>query len=139
MPNFIDSVKLYTDGGCRGNPGPGAIGYIILDENNNELESHSECVGETTNNRAEYLALIKGLDCVAGHTRGTVYCFLDSQLVIHQMTGFWRLKKVELRSLFQEVKNKERAFNDVRYQHLRNTNPKIKRVDRLVKQALEGR
>ena len=73
-----DKVKLCTDGGCRGNPGPGDIGYIILDENNNELESHAECVGETTNNRAEYLALIKGFDCAARHTRGTVYCFLDS-------------------------------------------------------------
>ena len=84
MPGYIDNVKLYTDGGCRGNPGPGAIAFRILDENNNELERGSECIGHTTNNRAEYHALIKGLECAAKHTRGIVRCYLDSELVIKQ-------------------------------------------------------
>ena len=68
-----DRIKLFTDGGCRGNPGPGAIGFIITDENNNVLDEFAECIGEATNNRAEYSALIRGLDCAARHTRGTVY------------------------------------------------------------------
>ena len=55
-------VKLFTDGGSRGNPGPGAIGLLILDEQNKEIDSYKECIGHTTNNRAEYQALIKGLD-----------------------------------------------------------------------------
>lgn len=134
-----DRVKLFTDGGCRGNPGPGAIGYIILDENNNELESHAECVGRTTNNRAEYLALIKGLDCAARHTRGTVYCFLDSELVINQISGVWRLKNDELRRLFFNVEEKKQAFREVTFTHVRRTNQQIKKVDRLLNRALEGR
>jgi ribonuclease HI len=138
MAKYIDKVKLFTDGACRGNPGPGAIGFIIIDENNNELESFAECIGETTNNRAEYLAVIKGLDCAAKHTRGTVYCFLDSELVINQMSGKWRLKDDELRRLFFDVKGKNQAFKEVIFTHVRRTNQQIKKVDRLLKQALEG-
>ena len=62
---FIDEVRVYTDGGCRGNPGAGAIGIVLLDGSNNELHTHAECIGETTNNRAEYMALIKGLKLCA--------------------------------------------------------------------------
>lgn len=139
MPRYIDKVKLYTDGGCRGNPGPGAIAYRILDENDNELECGSECIGHTTNNRAEYHALIKGLDCSAKHTRGAVNCYLDSELVIKQVTGPYRLKNDELRALYYKVKEKESPFDRVTYQHLKRTNPFIKQVDALVDQALEGR
>ena len=138
MPNYIDKVKLYTDGGCRGNPGPGAIAFRILDENNSELESYCECIGETTNNRAEYHALIKGLECSAKHTRGIVNCFLDSELVIKQVTGLFRLKNDVLRTLFYNVKQKESPFEKVTYQHLKRTNPLIKKVDTLVDKALEG-
>lgn len=133
-----DRVKLFTDGACRGNPGPGAIGFIITDENNNELESDAICVGRTTNNRAEYLALIKGLDCAARHTRGAVYCFLDSELVINQMSGVWRLKNDELRRLFFNVEEKKQAFREVTFTHVRRTNQQIRRVDRLLNRALEG-
>ena len=87
---------------------------------------------------AEYLALIKGLDCAARYTTGTVYCFLDSKLVINQRRKIWRTKKDELRPLLHQVLNNERLFNEVIYQHLPNTHPMIKKVDALVKQALEG-
>lgn len=139
MPAFIDRVKLYVDGGCRGNPGPGALGIVILDENNNELSSHAECIGQTTNNRAEYKALIKGLDLCARYTRRRVTCFSDSQLVINQMTGIWRLKNEELRSLFHRVKDLERAFDAVVYQHVNRTNQYIRKCDSFLKNALEGR
>lgn len=138
MPEFVRVVKLFTDGGSRGNPGPGAIGLLILDEGNNEVDSYRECIGHTTNNRAEYHALIKGLDLAAKHTRDKVYCFLDSELVVKQMTGAWRLKDNELRVLFHKAKEKERAFREVTYTHVKRTNPTIKKVDRLVNQALDG-
>ena len=139
MPRYINKVKLFTDGGCRGNPGPGAIGFIITDENNNELDSFAECIGDSTSNRAEYIALIKGLDYAAKHTRGTVYCFMDSELVINQMSGKWRLKNDELRALFFKVEEKKQAFKEVIFTHMERTNQQIKKVDRLLKQALEGR
>lgn len=137
MPR-IERVKLFTDGACRGNPGPGAIGFRILDENNNVLEEFAECIGRTTNNKAEYLALIKGLDCAARHTRGTVYCFLDSELVINQISGVWRLRNDELRRLFFNVEEKKRAFREVTFTHVRRNNQQIKKVDRLLNRALEG-
>ena len=122
MPKFIDEVKLFTDGGCRGNPGPGAIGVIILDGDNTELHAHAECIGNTTNNRAEYHALIKGLRLCAKHTRGRVTCYLDSELVVRQMNGVYRLKKEELLALFQKVK-----VAAVRTSHVRG---KVKRMGR---------
>jgi len=136
---FVDRVKLFTDGGCRGNPGPGAISILIMDANNTELCTHSECVGQTTNNRAEYRALIKGLDLCAKYTRRHVTCYSDSQLLINQITGVWRLKDDELRSLFYKVKDLERVFDEVVYQYVSRTNQYLKKVDRLLNNAFERR
>jgi ribonuclease HI len=139
VAKYIDKVKLFTDGGCKGNPGPGAIGLIIQDADGNELRRYKEVIGAATNNRAEYRALIKGLDLCAKYTRGKVVCYSDSQLLINQMDGTWRLKDDTLRELFHEVKNKERPFDEVVYQQVRRTNQTIKKVDRLVNDAFEGR
>lgn len=138
MP-FIDTVNLYIDGGCRGNPGPGAIGIVIKSPDNRLLYEHSEVIGQTTNNRAEYKALVKGLDLCARYTRRKVCCFSDSQVVINQMNGIWRLKNDDLRSLFHEVKDNERPFREVVYQRVARTNPGIKRADALLNNAHEGR
>jgi len=140
MPTtFITLINVYTDGACSGNPGPGAIGIVLLDENNRELETYMECVGHTTNNRAEYLALIKGLDLAAKHCRRTAYCFLDSEIVVKQLNSVYRLRNDELRKLFHLVKDKERAFEKVTYNHVRRSNQHIRRADQLTRQALSGR
>lgn len=139
MAPFIEEVKLFSDGGCRGNPGPGAIGLLIMGRADQELDKRAECIGNTTNNRAEYNALIRGLDLCAKHTRGHVVCFMDSQLVVNQMTGTWRLKNEELRSLYYEVRKRELAFKGVTYQYVERTNPYMKKVDRLLNEAFEGR
>ena len=138
MAKLLDTVKVFTDGGSRGNPGPGAIGVLILDSQNNEIKSFKECIGYTTNNRAEYRALIKGLDLAVLYTRNTVNCYSDSELLVKQMEGAWRLKNDELRSLFQEAKNRERPFKKVSYTHLRRTNPAMRKADKLVNEALDG-
>ena len=139
MTSFIGEIKLFSDGGCRGNPGPGAIGVLVFNEANQELDRYSECIGQTTNNRAEYRALIKGLDLCAQYTRGRVCCFTDSQLIAKQMNGTYRLKSDELRSLFYEVKKREQVFQEVIYQHIERTNPYIRMADRLLNEAFEGR
>lgn len=136
---MLSVIKLFTDGGSRGNPGPGAIGLLLLDEQNREIDSFKECIGHTTNNRAEYQALIKGLDLAAKHTRDRVLCFSDSELVIKQMSGIWRLKNDELRALYHKAKDKERPFKEVTYTHVRRTDPNIKKADRLVNDALDGK
>lgn len=139
MTGFIEEVKLFSDGGCRRNPGPGAIGVLILDEANQELYRHAECIGQTTNNRAEYIALIKGLDLCARYTRRRICCFTDSQLIVKHMDGTYRLKNDELRSLFHEVKKHEQVFQEVIYQHVERTNPYMRQADRLLNEAFEGR
>ena len=136
---YINEVRLYTDGGCRGNPGPGAIGIILLDSQNNELQVHAEVIGNCTNNRAEYRALLKGLFFAAKYTRRKVSCFLDSELVVNHMNGTYRLKDDPLRELFFEVKRAEQAFDEVIYQHVPRINSYIKKADRLLNEAFEGR
>ena len=109
MP-YVETVHLFIDGGCRANPGPGAIGVVIKSADSHLLYEHSEVIGNTTNNRAEYKALIKGLDLCAKFRRKKICCFSDSQLVVNQMNGMWRLKNDDLCIPFHEVKNRERVF-----------------------------
>ncbi len=133
-----NEVKLVTDGGCRGNPGPGAIGFILFDLNGKEITRGSKIVGDTTNNRVEYLALIEGLACAAEHTSGTVHCFLDSQLVVKQVKDEWKIKDEELKRLYFKVLENESVFVKVTYTHLRRTHPDIEAVDRIVNETLDG-
>jgi ribonuclease HI len=137
---YFEHINLFTDGGCKGNPGPGSIGVVICDGNNNLLYEYSECIGHCTNNQAEYRALIKGLDLCALYTRKRITVFSDSELMIKHMNGLYRLKNIELRSLFQEVKDRERVFENLVYQHVkRDANQRIKRADELLNQAHAGR
>ena len=135
---FIDLVKVYTDGACRGNPGSGAIGVLILDCEGNALDQHKECIGDCTNNIAEYAALSKGLDLAVKYTRKKVEVYSDSKLVTHQMRGEWRIKQPHLKTLFNEVKRKEAQFENVNYNHLPRTNEFIKQADQMANDALDG-
>ena len=134
----LAEVNLYTDGGCRGNPGTGAIGIVICDVGSAVLHEHAECIGHTTNNQAEYRALIKGLDLCARYTRGRVWCYSDSQIVIKQVTGVYRLKNEALRPFFEEVKRKAQHFEAVVFQHVRRENPLIMKADRILNGAFDG-
>jgi ribonuclease HI len=137
---YFEHICLFTDGGCKGNPGPGSIGIVICDDNNNLLYEFSECIGHCTNNQAEYRALIKGLDLCARYTRKKVTAYTDSEIVVKQMNGVYRLKNDGLRSQFQEVKDRERVFENVVYQHVnKSSNQRIKRADDLLNQAHSGR
>lgn len=82
------------------------------------LHEHAECIGYTTNNQAEYRALIKELDLCAHYTRGRVRCYSDSAIVVKQVTGIYRLKNEALRPLFDEVKRRAQHFQAVVFQHV---------------------
>ncbi len=135
---FIDLVKVYTDGACRGNPGSGAIGILISDGEGNVLDQHKECIGDCTNNIAEYKALSKGLDLAVKYTRNKVEVYSDSKLVVHQMRGEWRIKQPHLKTLFNRVKKKETQFENVNYNHLPRTNRCIKQADQMANDALDN-
>lgn len=136
---FIDNVKLFTDGACKGNPGPGGIGIVIIDNDGTELWRCNECIGDCTNNIAEYQAIITGLNHCAKFTRKKVTCFSDSQLVVRHMNGIYRIKAPHLLKLFKIVKQAETPFEEVIYTHVNRENPFIQKADRLANEALQGR
>lgn len=135
----FNNILLYTDGSSRGNPGPGAIGVVICSDRNQLLYEYSECIGHCTNNQAEYRALIKGLDLAARYTRQRVTVYSDSELVMRQMSGAYRLKNDALRQLYQEVRDRERPFQEVTYQHVPRGNQRVSEADRLNGRAHAGR
>ena len=132
-------VTVYTDGACSGNPGPRAIGVIVLDENKQEVATCKDCIGETTNNRAEYEALIRGLKLAAGICRKKVICFSDSELLVRQLNKRWRIKNKELLELNVVVNELVNIFEEVIFQHINRNNQYIVKADKLTKDALAGK
>ena len=99
----INKVILYTDGASRGNPGPSAIGAVLKDTKGNHLAHISQRIGSTTNNQAEYRAVIAALKKAISLGAREVELRADSELVIKQINGKYSVKKAALRPLYQEV------------------------------------
>lgn len=110
--------KIFTDGGARGNPGPAAIGIVIKDEHNKVLQKHAEYIGPTTNNQAEYKALIKGLEMLKELKPFEVHCYLDSELVVKQMRQEYRVKDQGLQPLFIKAWNLAVTLGKVKFSHI---------------------
>ena len=126
---------LRCDGGSRGNPGPGAYGFVLTDPAGVEREARGEYLGTVTNNIAEYRALIAGLEAAARHGALTVRVVMDSELVIRQMTGEYRVKNEGLKPLHAEARRKAAAFTEVAYRSVGRADNE--RADRLVNEALD--
>ncbi len=144
MQNYVKQPKIltlyvYIDGGSRGNPGPSAIGIVFYDENKNKIAEHKECIGECTNNQAEYKALIRGLELATAYCRKKIMCFMDSELVVRQLSGVYRIKNEKLRELFYILKDREKPFEEVVYNPTKRTNQFIQYADKLVNDALDGK
>ncbi len=132
-----NKLYLYTDGGSRGNPGAAAIGIVICDSKKDVLYEYAECTGHLTSNQAEYTALINGLDKCAEYTQGNVTCYSDSELMIKQMKGKYRIRNEQLIELSDEAKKNMKVFKKVRFRHVRRTNEFIQRADELLNDALD--
>lgn len=127
-------ATLYTDGGSRGNPGPAGIGFVLSCENDREVAG-GEYVGETTNNQAEYRALLAGLRRAREEKVSELLCRLDSQLIVRQLTGEYRVKDADLKPLFAEVQNLAASFEKISFEHVpREENA---RADKLVNEAID--
>ena len=111
-------LRLRTDGAARGNPGPAGLGMVIESEDGTRLWGGHSYVGETTNNRAEYLALIAGLQKAATFAPARLEVCLDSQLVIEQLSGRYRIKNRPLQQLAIEVRRLLDGFPDVTLRHV---------------------
>lgn len=128
-------LKLFTDGGARGNPGPAGIGAVLKDEGKNTVARVSEYIGDATNNQAEYRALIAGLEKAKEIGAEEVDCFLDSELVVKQMKREYRVKDKNLAVLFTKVLNLSLGFKKVTFSHvMREYNQE---ADKLVNEAID--
>lgn len=130
---------IYTnsDGGARGNPGPGAIGVLIRDEDY-LLEEYGEVLeGDVTNNVAEYKGLIKALEIASKHTQGEITCILDSELIVNQLLGVYRVKNKVLLKLFLQVQKLQNRFDKITYKHVPRNDKFQKHVDYILNQKLD--
>jgi len=132
MPN---KITIYTDGGARGNPGPAAIGVVIYGVGEKPLRQVGEHIGNATNNQAEYQALIRGLKEAESLEAKELTCFLDSELVVRQLTGKYKVKEQELKLLAAEVFKLSNKFLSVEYKHVPREKNKL--ADKLVNEALD--
>jgi ribonuclease HI len=129
-------VRLYTDGGARGNPGPAAYGYVLEAEDGTVLAAHGERIGVATNNVAEYRGLIGGLEKAIELALGEIEVVSDSELLVKQMTGEYRVKNEALRELSLEASRLARQVGNVSYRAVRREHNEL--ADRLVNEALDG-
>lgn len=109
------NLKVYVDGSAEPNPGPSGIGVVIYDEKKKKIKEVKKYIGLATNNVAEYKALIQGLKESKKLLAQSVNVFSDSQLLINQMDGRFRINNKDLRRLFQQAKNLEGKFEKVTY------------------------
>jgi ribonuclease HI len=129
-------ARLFTDGGARGNPGPAAYGYVLEAEDGTVLAAHGEKIGIATNNVAEYSALIAGLEKALELGLDEVEVVSDSELMVKQMTGAYRVKNEALRELSLEAGRLARQIGDVDYTAVRREHNKL--ADQLVNDALDA-
>jgi len=130
---------IYTnsDGGSRGNPGPGAIG-IIIRKDGKILTKYSMKIGKfVTNNIAEYEALIKALELASKYTNDKLTCILDSELVVKQLLGEYRVRNPKLLELFLKVQRLQDNFSKIRYLHVSRWNKFQRIADELVNKELD--
>ena len=127
---------LYTDGGARGNPGPAAYGFVLEADDGTVLAAVGEAIGEATNNTAEYRGLIAGLARAAELAVPEVEVRSDSELLVKQMRGEYRIKNDALRELADEASRVARKLGHVRYRHVKRAHNEV--ADRLVNEALDA-
>ncbi len=135
-------IIVYTDGGSRGNPGPAAAGVVIQNERGDVIKKYGEALGIQTNNHAEYFAVVSALKKLKQlfgkeKTRSlTVEIRMDSELVVRQLSGQYKIEKEELFPLFIAVWNLKLDFGSITFTHV--PREKNKEADRMVNEALDA-
>jgi ribonuclease HI len=130
-----DKIILNVDGASRGNPGPASIGVTLKDDRNKLVDSIAECIGRTTNNQAEYRALIAGLKKALSLGARQVIIRSDSELMVKQLLGLYRVKKEELKPLYAEVKQLTRSLES--FQITAIPREQNREADKLANRALD--
>jgi len=129
-------ARLFTDGGARGNPGPAAYAYVLEDETGDPIAFLGQTIGVATNNVAEYSGLVAGLAKAAELGVTELEVVSDSELMVKQMRGEYKIKNDALRDLADAAKSNARRVGRVEYRHVRRAHNVL--ADRLVNEALDG-
>lgn len=129
-------ARLWTDGGARGNPGPAAYAYVLETDDGTVLAAHGEAIGVATNNVAEYSALLAGLEKAVELAVHELEVVSDSQLMVKQMRGEYKVKNEALRELSLRAARLARGLGAVRYTAVRREHNEL--ADRLVNEALDA-
>lgn len=132
----LHEAKLFTDGGSRGNPGPSAIGFAVLDIHDNVVRTESKYLGLTTNNQAEYQGLKEGLEACRTMGVREVHVHMDSLLVVNQMKGIYKVKNRDLWPIYEAAKNMLGDFAKVTFTHVPRELNKI--ADGMVNECLDA-
>jgi ribonuclease HI len=132
----MSRVTVNVDGGSRGNPGPAAIGVVVRDGGGEVLEEVGETIGEATNNVAEYKALLRGIELAVAQGADEVELIGDSELVVRQVEGRYKVKNAGIKPLHGDVKQALTNFDSWSIRHVRRSENAD--ADRLVNQALDG-
>lgn len=138
----MEKIIIYTDGASRGNPGPAAIGAAICDRKGNIIKTYSETIGRATNNEAEYQAVIfalKKIKALFGKEKvkkNSILIKSDSQLLVSQLTGKYKIKEDHIQKLFIQIWNLKIDFGEVNFESIpREENSK---ADSLANEALDN-
>lgn len=129
-------VTMFTDGGARGNPGPAAIGVVIKNHKGDVIQKTGKYIGESTNNDAEYKALLDGVTSLKEMGATKVKCYLDSELVVKQMNGLYKVKNQNIKTLWSKIKIIEKSFEEISYHHVKRE--KNMEADSIVNEVLDS-
>ncbi|MGE5527196.1 MAG: ribonuclease HI family protein [Methanosarcina sp.] len=129
-------LTVNVDGGARGNPGPAAVGVVVRGGDGEVLEERGERIGKATNNVAEYRALLLGLELAREHGGTELELIGDSELVVRQVEGRYKVKNAGMKELYDQVKRALRGFDSWSIRHVRREQNAD--ADRLVNEALDG-
>jgi len=129
-------LTIYTDGGARGNPGPAGIGVVVYDPDKKIIKEIAEYIGETTNNQAEYKAVLRAMTEAKKLGAPELDFYLDSELVVKQLKREYKVKNKELAPLFMKIYNLTQQFKKVSFTHVMREQNTV--ADRLVNEAIDA-
>ena len=132
----MGKLTVNVDGGARGNPGPAAIGVVVRNDDGAIVEAVGETIGRTTNNVAEYRALLRGIELAAAHGADEVELIGDSELIVRQIEGRYKVKHADMKELHAKAKKMLAGFDSWSIRHVKRAQNAD--ADRLVNEALDN-
>jgi ribonuclease HI len=132
-------MKFYSDGGARGNPGLAAFAVVVCKEDGFILHEYARFIGNATNNEAEYQGLISAIGTAIDYKAEEAEFIMDSELVVRQMRGEYKVKSENLRRLHSDANSLAEVIGKTTYRHVRRNDPLISRADELLNQELDRR